>query len=67
MCLFYIFSRTLLHYLPQILHFPFLKCNSVAVNTSFTISFTEHATVNEGKGKVHPCIGTEALYRPYGQ
>ena len=19
-----------------------------------------------GKGKVHPCIGTEALYRPYG-
>jgi len=20
----------------------------------------------EGKGKVHPCTGTEALYRPYG-
>jgi len=20
----------------------------------------------EGKGKVHPCRGTEALYRPYG-
>jgi len=19
-----------------------------------------------GKGKVHPCTGTEALYRPYG-
>jgi len=21
---------------------------------------------NMGKGKVHPCTGTEALYRPYG-
>jgi hypothetical protein len=20
----------------------------------------------DGKGKVHPCTGTEALYRPYG-
>jgi len=20
----------------------------------------------KGKGKVHPCTGTEALYRPYG-
>jgi hypothetical protein len=20
----------------------------------------------QGKGKVHPCTGTEALYRPYG-
>jgi len=20
----------------------------------------------EGKGKFHPCTGTEALYRPYG-
>jgi len=22
--------------------------------------------VKKGKGKVHPCTGTEALYRPYG-
>jgi hypothetical protein len=22
--------------------------------------------VGKGKGKVHPCTGTEALYRPYG-
>jgi len=22
--------------------------------------------VHKGKGKVHPCTGTEALYRPYG-
>ena len=21
---------------------------------------------SKGKGKVHPCTGTEALYRPYG-
>jgi len=21
---------------------------------------------NKGKGTVHPCTGTEALYRPYG-
>jgi len=29
---------------------------------------TESAgTLNiKGKGKVHPCTGTEALYRPYG-
>jgi len=27
-----------------------------AIMRSFTI----------GKGKVHPCTGTEALYRPYG-
>jgi len=24
------------------------------------------ALVVKGKGKVHPCTGTEALYRPYG-
>ena len=23
-------------------------------------------TMNKGKGKGHPCTGTEALYRPYG-
>ena len=22
--------------------------------------------ISKGKGKVHPCTGTEALYRPYG-
>jgi len=22
--------------------------------------------MTKGKGKVHPCTGTEALYRPYG-
>jgi hypothetical protein len=29
--------------------------SKVALNTSV-----------KGKGKVHPCTGTEALYRPYG-
>ena len=23
-------------------------------------------SIGKGKGKVHPCTGTEALYRPYG-
>ena len=25
-----------------------------------------HSVYVKGKGKVHPCTGTEALYRPYG-
>ena len=25
-----------------------------------------YLTVGKGKGKVHPCTGTEALYMPYG-
>ena len=25
-----------------------------------------HASCRSIKGKVHPCTGTEALYRPYG-
>ena len=25
-----------------------------------------HHVLLKGKGKVHPCTGTEALYRPYG-
>jgi hypothetical protein len=24
------------------------------------------SNTGKGKGKVHPCTGTEALYRPYG-
>ena len=28
---------------------------------------TKHGkVVHKGKGKGHPCTGTEALYRPYG-
>jgi len=25
-----------------------------------------YMNTTKGKGKVHPCTGTEALYRPYG-
>jgi len=28
--------------------------------------FTDEVCTIKGKGKVHPCTGTEALYRPYG-
>ena len=28
--------------------------------------FLKFILVKKGKGKVHPCTGTEALYRPYG-
>jgi len=29
-------------------------------------STLRNITEGKGKGKVHPCTGTEALYRPYG-
>ena len=39
-----------------------------AVNTPCD-GYTTHLANGalENRGKVHPCTGTEALYRPYGQ
>jgi hypothetical protein len=33
---------------------------------SIVIHQLELTVTAVGKGKVHPCTGTEALYRPYG-
>ena len=33
---------------------------------NFTVRLALFVVVLPGKGKVHPCTGTEALYRPYG-
>jgi len=35
------------------------RINSVSINSNWY-------KVKKGKGKVYPCTGTEALYRPYG-
>jgi hypothetical protein len=37
------------------------KEKEVSSNVSVAVSVTSGC-----KGKVHPCIGTEATYRPYG-
>jgi len=37
----------------------------VIAHTDFSNSFLLPAK-KKGKGKGHPCTGTEALYRPYG-
>ena len=31
-----------------------------------TFRYPYTKAVGKGKGKMHPCTGTEALYRPYG-
>jgi hypothetical protein len=31
------------------------------------MKFIHIKELEEGKGKVHPCTGTEAVYRPYGK
>jgi len=36
------------------------------LNYHFYTSFAQLETEHLEKGKVHPCTGTEALYRPYG-
>ena len=36
------------------------------VYTSFTRESVAETVQVKGKGKGHPCTGTEALYRPYG-
>jgi hypothetical protein len=33
---------------------------------SSTKTVTQQKQYYKGKGNVHPCTGTEALYRPYG-
>jgi len=35
--------------------------------TAVCTKFIEYISCIVGKGKVHPCTGTEALFRPYGQ
>ena len=45
------------------------ESNDVLRNPHLTVSSSavRKITLQEGKkGKVHPCTGTEALYRPYG-
>ena len=32
----------------------------------FVFTICKEILVKKGKGKGHPCTGTEALYRPYG-
>ena len=36
------------------------------VYTMYCSSFSWDLIYNRIKGKVHPCTGTDALYRPYG-
>jgi hypothetical protein len=47
-----------------------LKFNFVLlITTSYTYSWNPVVTyiyAQKSKGKLHPCTGTEALYRPYG-
>jgi hypothetical protein len=39
-------------------------CDSL--NTHPAREFKQAKYIAKGKGKSHPCTGTEALYRPYG-
>jgi hypothetical protein len=39
---------------------------ATAVVISFDENFALYINTHDSRGKVHPCTGTEALYRPYG-
>ena len=43
--------------------FPLPQYSTNIRNTSMPPNVMYHT---KGRGKVHPCTGTEALYRPYG-
>jgi len=49
------------------LSFTMLVCMCLHIKTQVLVQiFMEFFIGVKGKGKVHPCTGTEALYRPYG-
>jgi hypothetical protein len=53
----------------QLFHIIILFSNCVittAVNLLADVGAVSSETCSKGKGKGHPCTGTEALYRPYG-
>jgi len=37
-----------------------------SLTTELTLQIGYGIAVEKGKGKGHPCTGTEVLYRPYG-
>jgi len=43
-----------------------VKCTAVQALRLCTDRTAYRGSRGIGKGKVHPCTGTEALYRPYG-
>jgi len=40
---------------------------TISVHRTYNRKITVYSVIQEGKkGEVHPCTGTETLYRPYG-
>jgi hypothetical protein len=58
MLILYHTTKHLLDTTTLVVHHP----NSIKINNLMSI----HWNLGKGKGKVHLCTGTEALYRPYG-
>jgi len=51
-----------------VVHYKCLEWNKLSNSRLLIIDTSTkfHLYLSKGKGKVHPCTGTEALYRPYG-
>ena len=51
----------------DVLHWVKVDGHTIHTIKSRNVTFICYILHGEGKGKVHRCTGTEALYRPYGQ
>jgi hypothetical protein len=62
-CMYRYIHATALYYWSDTTGMTHLKTD---VNVSEFLRFADRASWYGKKGKVHPCTGTEVLYRPYG-